>query len=137
MNELRARVVPLTEIRHDSGSITVVEEGTHSPFPFKRVYFLHDLRSESERGSHAHRELRQLMIAASGRFDVRLTGLDWTEDFVLDSPSQALLIPPMTWRELSGFSAGAVCLVLASELYDESDYIRDYDVFMNSGRLSS
>jgi hypothetical protein len=133
MDDSRPRLVQLTEIAHESGNITVVEEGSHSPFPFKRVYYLHGLQPESERGSHAHLRLRQLMIAISGEFQVSLTGLTWRETFVLDSPNRALVVPPMTWRDLSGFSEGAICLVLASEIYDESDYIRDYQGFLELG----
>lgn len=133
MDDSRARLVQLTQIAHESGNITVVEQGSHSPFAFKRVYYLHGLQPESERGSHAHHRLRQLMIAISGEFQVSLTGLTWRETFVLDSPNKALVVPPMTWRDLSGFTAGAICLVLASELYDESDYIRDYQEFLELG----
>ena len=73
------------------------------------------------------------MIAISGEFEVSLTGLNWRETFVLDSPNKALVVPPMTWRDLSGFSEGAICLVLASEIYDESDYIRNYQDFLELG----
>lgn len=131
MDDSRPRLVQLTEITHDSGNITVVEEGSHSPFPFRRVYYLHGLQPESERGSHAHLKLRQLMIAITGKFEVSLTGPTWKETFLLGSPNQALVVPPMTWRDLSGFSEGAICLVLASEVYDESDYIRDYEEFLS------
>ena len=108
----------------------MVEAGAHSPFAFKRVYYLHGLNAESERGSHAHHALSQLMIAISGEFRVRLTGLTWEATFVLDNPNTALFIPPRTWRDLDQFSSGAICLVLASEIYDEADYIRDYQEFL-------
>ena len=127
---LRPRLVELSEIPHESGIITVAEEGTHSPFPFKRVYYLHGLNADSERGSHAHRQLCQLMIAIAGQFRVHLTGPDFDETFVLDSPNIALFIPPLTWRDLDQFSTGAICLVLASDVYDEADYIRDYQEFL-------
>lgn len=130
MNDSIPRVIELSEISHESGNITVVEEGAHSPFAFKRVYYLHGLSDESERGSHAHHGLRQLMIAIAGQFRVRLTGPTFEETFVLDDPNVALFIPPLTWRDLDQFSAGAICLVLASDVYDESDYIRDYDEFL-------
>lgn len=129
MDEARPRVVDLTSIPHESGEITVVEHGAHSPFAFERIYFLHELRPDSERGSHAHVKLRQLMVAVAGSFEVKLTGLNWQEIFLLDSPNRALFVPPMTWRDLSRFSEGAICLVLASEIYDEADYIRDYQDF--------
>ena len=130
MNDSIPRLIKLPEIYHDSGSITVVEEGTHSPFAFKRVYYLHGLNAESQRGSHAHHSLRQLMIAITGQFRVRLRGLSWEETFVLDNPNTALFIPSRTWRDLDQFSPGAMCLVLASEIYDEADYIRDYQQFL-------
>ncbi len=130
MEYSRPQLVELTTITHESGDITVVEHGAHSQFAFERIYFLHGLRPDSERGSHAHVKLRQLIIAIRGSFEVKLTGLDWQDTFFLDSPNRALLVPPMTWRDLSGFSEGAICLVLASEVYDEADYIRNYDDFL-------
>jgi dTDP-4-dehydrorhamnose 3,5-epimerase-like enzyme len=123
-------MVDLTSIPHESGEITVVEHGTHAPFAFQRIYFLHGLSPDSERGSHAHVKLRQLIVAVRGSFEVKLTGLDWQDTFLLDSPNRALFVPPMTWRDLSRFSEGAICLVLASEVYDEADYIRNYDDFL-------
>lgn len=135
MSRERPRVIELAEVRDESGRISIIEEGTHSPFAIKRVYFLHGLSPESQRGSHAHFQLRQVMVAASGEFRVRLTGAGWEETFLLDSPSQGLYVPPMTWRDLDSFSDGALCLVLASELYDEHDYIRDYQQFIELGRF--
>lgn len=137
MSDSRPRLIELSEITHESGNITVVEEGAHSPFAFKRVYYLHGLNLDSERGSHAHHGLRQLMIAIAGQFRVRLTGRNWDETFVLENPNTALFIPPLTWRDLDRFSAGAICLVLASDVYDEADYIRDYDEFLRLTGLSS
>ena len=130
MNDSVPRLIELSEIRHESGKITVVEEGAHSPFAVKRVYYLHGLSAESERGSHAHHGLRQLMIAIAGQFRVHLTGPTFEKTVVLDNPNTALFIPPLTWRDLDQFTPGAICLVLASEVYDESDYIRDYDEFL-------
>lgn len=120
----------MTTIDHPSGTITVAEEGTHSPFVFRRAYFLHGLNPSSRRGGHGHRKLRQLMIAVSGSFHVQLSGFFGKESYELEDPSQGLLIPPMTWRDLDGFSREAICLVLASEPYEEADYIRDYEEFV-------
>ena len=136
MSDSRPYLIALDEIHHASGDITVVEEGSHSPFSFRRVYFLHGLKANSERGSHAHRELRQLMIAVNGSFRVRLTGVGWKDSFTLDDPNVALFIPPLTWRDLDHFSENAICLVLASEVYEEADYIRDYNEFMNLDQVS-
>ena len=126
-------MTPLATIPHPSGNITVVEKGTPVSFDIRRVYFLHGLSADSQRGSHAHKKLSQLMIAVSGSFQVSLTHADWRKKYVMDDPTQGLLIPPMTWRDLSHFSSGAVCLVLASENYDEADYIRDFDSFVKAG----
>lgn len=113
----------------ERGSISVVHAGVETPFPIARVYFLHGVPAGAERGGHAHRRLRQAIIALSGSFVLRChDGESWGERELSD-PSQAILIPPMTWRELKGFSEGAVCLVLASDPYEESDYIRNFDEF--------
>ena len=131
MNSSRPRLIDLSAIHHESGDITVIEEGSHSPFAFRRVYYLHGLNAKSERGSHAHHQLRQLMVAITGSFRVRLTGLGWEESFFLNDPNMALYIPPRTWRDLDQFSDKTICLVLASEVYEEADYIRDYQDFLN------
>lgn len=133
MDSRLPKLIPLSSFSHESGVITVAEKGSHSDFGFERVYFIHGLGPESERGSHAHRSLSQLMIAASGHFRVRLQGPNWQRVFNLDDPNFALYIPPLTWRDLDGFSDGAICLVLASHVYDESDYIRDYSEFTSLG----
>jgi len=137
VNPSRPRLINLSEIHHESGDITVIEEGSHSPFAFRRVYYLHGLNADSERGSHAHHQLRQLMIAITGSFRVRLNGLGWEESFFLNDPNVALYIPPRTWRDLDQFSDKTICLVLASEVYEEADYIRDYQDFLNMRELPS
>lgn len=129
--ESPAQLVDLQTIFHPSGNITVAESGKDFPFNVKRVYFLHSLTPDSERGAHGHVKLRQLMIAAAGSFRVTVSGKNGTEVFVLDDPTRGLLIPPMSWRDLDGFDSQAVCLVLASELYEESDYVRNYDDFLD------
>lgn len=116
-------------IRDARGNLSFLEGGIHVPFDIARVYYLHDVPFGAERGGHAHRELQQAIIALAGRFICRVfDGATWEEHELID-PTRALLVPRMTWRELHGFSSGAVCLVLASRPYEESDYIRDFDEF--------
>jgi hypothetical protein len=112
------------------GNLSVVENGKTVPFDVKRIYYLYDVPGGAERGAHAHKELYQLLIAASGSLTITLDDGSVKRTFTLNRPYQGLLIVPGIWRELNDFSSGAVCLVLASEKYDASDYIRDYDDFL-------
>ena len=116
------------------GNISVVENGKTVPFDVKRTYYLYDIPGGEERGAHAHKELQQLIIAASGSFDVTLNDGNVKRTFMLNRPYQGLYVVPGMWRELNNFSSGAVCLVLASEVYDEGDYIRDYEEFLKYKR---
>jgi len=116
-------------ISNPAGNIAVIEEGPGVPFRIRRVYYLYAVPEGAERGGHAHRRLEQLLIAVSGRFDVTLDDGRSRRSVPLTVPDRGLYIPSMVWRELTGFSSGAVCLVLASEGYDEADYIRDYDEY--------
>ena len=119
--------------RHHSdrkGNISVVENGKDIPFDVKRTYYLYDVPGGESRGGHAHKELSQLIIAASGSFTVTLDDGNIKRTFTLNRPYQGLYVVPGIWRTLDDFSSGAVCLVLASERYDEADYIRDYDKFI-------
>lgn len=111
------------------GNITVVENNKTIPFDVKRAYYLYDIPGGEERGAHAHKELKQLIIAASGSFDVVLNDGQIKRTFTLNRPFQGLLVTPGIWRELNNFSSGSVCLVLASMLYETDDYIRDYNEF--------
>ena len=118
--------------RHHSqrkGDISVVENGKEVPFDVKRIYYLYDVPGGADRGGHAHKALYQLIIAASGSFTVTLDDGTNKKAFTLNRPYQGLLIKPGIWRTLNDFSSGAVCVVLASEVYDASDYIRDYNDF--------
>ena len=120
--------------RHHSdrkGNISVVENLITVPFNIKRVYYLYDVPGGEDRGAHAHKELKQLIIAASGSFDVTLDDGNVKRTFNLNRPYHGLLIVPGIWRDLKNFSSGAVCLVLASNIYDENDYIRNYLEFIN------
>lgn len=112
------------------GNLSVVENGKTVPFDIKRVYYLYDVPGGESRGAHAHKKLKQLLIAASGSFTVKLDDGNVKRSFTLNRPYQGLLIAPGIWREIDNFSSGAVCLVLASEKYDEEDYIRDYGEFL-------
>jgi dTDP-4-dehydrorhamnose 3,5-epimerase-like enzyme len=123
-------ITELPRIQDPRGNLTFVEAGRQAPFDIRRVYYLYDVPGGSERGGHAHLQLHQLMIAMSGSFDIVLDdGFD-RKRVHLNRSYNALYIPPMTWRELDNFSSGSVCMVLASEHFDEADYIRDYSTFM-------
>ncbi len=123
-------MIPVPAMRDELGALGVVEKDSPFPFPIKRVYFLYDVPAEAVRGSHAHKALHQLIIAVAGSFRVELDDGRTRTDFQLSSPAQGLAVPPGYWRTLHDFSAGSAALVLASEEYDPSDYIRDYDVFV-------
>lgn len=112
------------------GNISVVENSKDVPFDVKRTYYLYDVPGGESRGGHAHKELSQLIVAASGSFTVTLDDGRVKRTFTLNRPYQGLYIVPGIWRTLDDFSSGAVCLVLASEGYDEADYIRDYQEFL-------
>lgn len=114
----------------NKGNITVVENSKTIPFDVKRTYYLYDVPGGGSRGAHAHKELQQMIVAASGSFDVTLDDGNVKRTFTLNRPYQGLLIVPGIWRDLNNFSAGSVCLVLASEKYDENDYIRNYESFL-------
>lgn len=119
--------------RHHSdrkGNLSVVENGLTVPFDVKRTYYLYDVPGGESRGGHAHRDLSQLIIAASGSFTVTLDDGEVKRTFLLNRPYQGLYIVPGIWRTLDDFSSGAVCLVLASDVYTEADYIRSYDEFI-------
>lgn len=123
-------VIEIDKHHHVKGNISVIENNTTVPFEVKRIYYLYDVPGGESRGGHAHKELRQLVIAASGSFDVTLDDGKVKRTFSLNHPYQGLLIVPGIWRELNNFSSGSVCLVLASMGYDENDYIRDYNEFV-------
>lgn len=125
----KARIINLKKIEDIRGSLSVIEGGIDIPFEIKRVYFLYDIPGGAERGSHAHKSLHQMLVAISGSFDVVLDDGISTKTFHLNRSYMGLYAAPMTWRTINNFSTGAVCLVMASEHYDECDYIRNYDDF--------
>lgn len=125
-------IIELDKHHHEKGNITVVENGVSVPFGIKRVYYLYDVPGGESRGGHAHKDLYQLIVAASGSFTVTLDDGKVKRTFLLNRPYQALMVVPGIWRTLDDFSSGAVCLVLASACYTEEDYIRNYSDFLNA-----
>lgn len=123
-------IVQLPKIHNRAGNITALENKTTIPFEVKRVYYLYDIPGGENRGGHAHKELQQFLIAASGSFDVMLDDGTNKKIVHLDRPYVGLHIVPGIWRELLNFSSGAVCLVLASHKYDEKDYLRTNESFL-------
>lgn len=113
------------------GDISVIENNGMLPFDVKRVYWLYDVPGGASRGAHAHHSLSQLIVAASGSFQVTLDDGKVRRTFFLNRPYQGLLVRPGIWRDLDDFSSGAVCMVLASEVYEKEDYIRDYQEFLS------
>lgn len=123
------RIISLPRIEDRRGNLSVIEKDI-LPFEFKRVYYLYDVPGGAERGGHAHKNLQQFLIALSGSFEVVLHDGKDKKTVTLNIPNKGLLIPKGIWRELKNFSSGAVCLVIASEVYLEEDYIRDFDEFV-------
>ena len=119
-------VMELPRIHNVAGNITIVQNGGQYPFDVRRVYYLYDVPGGSERGGHAHKDLEQLIIAASGSFDVVIDDGKNKKVVELNRPYFALYVKPGIWREIINFSSGAICLVLASEKFNPDDYIRDY-----------
>ena len=124
-------IIEIPRVHDERGLLAVIEKEV-IPFDIKRVYYLYDIPSDAYRGGHAHKKLRQFLVPLSGSFDVILKDGNDTKIVTLNKPNKGLLIVPGIWRELENFSSGAVCLVLASEVYDEADYIRDYKDFILS-----
>jgi dTDP-4-dehydrorhamnose 3,5-epimerase-like enzyme len=125
------KLIDLPVVPDERGNLSFIEENRHIPFDIKRVYWLYDVPGGATRGAHAHKKLYQLIIAASGSFRVTLDDGTQKRSFFLNRSYQGLLVVPGIWRDLDDFSSGAVCMVLASELYDADDYIRDYGDFLS------
>lgn len=126
------RIVELPKISDPRGNLTFIEGGRHVPFEFQRMYYLYDVPGGAERGGHAHKALHQLIIAMSGSFDVLLDDGHSKKQFHLNRSYYGLYVCPMIWRELNNFSSGSVCVVLASNTYDEADYYRHYPEFLQT-----
>jgi len=124
-------IISIPKIEDPRGNLSVIEKDI-IPFEIKRVYYLYDVPSGAERGGHCHKRQREFLIALSGSFDVILNDGDQEKTVTLNKPNQGLLIEIGIWRELKNFSSGAVCLVIASDVFDEEDYIRDFDEFILS-----
>lgn len=132
----KCRLIELPKITDPRGNLTFVEGMHHVPFEIRRVYYLYDVPGGATRAAHGHRALHQLMIAMSGSFDITLDDGHEKRKFHLNRSYYGLYIPPMIWRDLDNFSSGSVCMVLASERYDESDYFRDYNAFLNAADVA-
>ncbi len=131
MNLDNCQMVDLPRVNDPRGNLTFIEANRHVPFEIRRVYYLYDVPGGSERGGHAHKQLHQLIIAMSGSFDIHLDDGCKKKTIHMNRSYHGLYVCPMIWREIDNFSSGAVCMVLASENYDELDYYRDYDEFVN------
>ena len=128
------KIIDLPTIKNPKGNLTFIEAGRHVPFDVRRVYYLYDIPGGEDRGGHAHRALHQLIIAMSGSFDIHLDDGRAKKIVHMNRSYYGLYVCPMIWREIDNFSSGAVCMALASELYDEADYYRDYDLFIRDVR---
>lgn len=129
-NRTKPGIVQIPTISNELGNISIVEKINPFPFQIKRVYYIHGVSKGAVRGSHAHKNLNQLIIAVSGQFVVRLHDGVNEQKFSLDSPAKGLFVPPGYWRTLEEFTLGSAAMVLASAEYDETDYIRDYEEFL-------
>jgi WxcM-like, C-terminal len=130
------KLIELPIVREPRGNLTFIEGEKDVPFEIKRVYYLYDVPGGAERGGHAHRRLKQLIVPLAGSFDVTIDDGFEARTIHLRRASQGLLMPTMIWREISEFTSGSVCLVLASEHYDEADYFRDYEEFRAAAKLT-
>lgn len=128
------RMIDLPKIEERRGNLTFIENSRHIPFDIMRVYYLYDVPGGADRGAHAHKTLQQFIVAMSGSFDVVLSDGEREQRFHLNRSYMGLYVCPMMWRYLDNFSSGAVCLVLASGYFAESDYIRDHAEFLDAVR---
>ncbi|MBB3704505.1 MULTISPECIES: sugar 3,4-ketoisomerase [Aminobacter] len=128
----KCHIVDLPKIADSRGNLTFIEGQRHVPFDIRRVYYLYDVPGGAERGGHAHKQLSQLIVAMAGSFDIVINDGSKEKRIHLNRSYKGLYICPMIWRELDNFSSGAVCMVLASNLYDESDYYREYSTFLEA-----
>ena len=126
------RFVELPTFTDPRGNLTFIEGEQHVPFPIRRVYYLYDVPAETKRGGHAHRDLEQVVFALSGSFRMKIDNGHSKSEYWLNSPTKGLYINRMIWREMDNFSQGAVCMVLASQYYTESDYFREYTAFIDA-----
>ena len=128
---MEIKIINIPKIEDPRGNLSVIENDV-LPYEIKRVYYLYDVPSGAERGGHSHKEQQEFLVALSGSFDVILNDGQQHKTVTLNKPFEGLLITNGIWRELKNFSSGAVCLVVASDVFLEEDYIRDFDVFIKS-----
>lgn len=131
------REISLPQIHDPRGDLTFIEGGNQIPFDIRRVYYLYNVPVDSDRGGHAHRDLEQVIFALSGSFRIKIDDGSAKSEYWLRDPRKGLYVSKLIWREMDSFSQGAVCMVLASRRYEESDYYRDYDDFLAATRGSS
>ena len=124
------REIDMPQLRDPRGDLTVIEGGIHIPFEIRRVYYIYNVPVNAERGGHAHKELEQVIFALSGSFRIKIDDGRQKSEHWLRDPRKGLHISRLVWREIDSFSQGAVCMVIASQRYDESDYYRSYDDFL-------
>ena len=124
------KIIQIPKVSDKRGNLSFIEENKHIPFEIKRIYYLYDVPGDSIRAGHAHKNLHQFMIAISGSFEITLDDGVNKKTLNLKKPYEGIYIPPMIWRDLDNFSSGSVCLVLASDYFDESDYYRNYNEFI-------
>ena len=124
-------IIELSRIQNRAGNITTVTNSVEIPFDVKRVFYIYDIPGGEDRGAHAHKECHQFLIAAGGSFEIELNDGVAKRTIMLNRPNFGLHIPPGIWAAEKGFSSGAICLVLASHIYNEIDYVRNYDEFVN------
>ena len=132
MNIKDCKIIELPKVSDPRGNLTFIEGGRHIPFNIRRVYYTYDVPGGADRGGHAHKELHQLIIAMSGSFDVTLDDGRNKNKYHLNRSYQGLYVCPMMWRDMDNFSSGSVCMVLASNIYEESDYYRNYNDFISA-----
>ena len=130
------KIIDLPKIQDYRGNLTFIEQNSHIPFDIQRIYYLFDVPGGAERGGHAHQKLEQLIIPVAGSFNVVIDDGKERKTIELNRAFRGLYICPMVWRELSNFSSGAVCLVIASRLYEEDDYIREYAEFKRTTEIN-
>lgn len=129
------RIIKLPKIEDHRGNLTFVEGCNHIPFKIERVYYLYDVPGGASRAAHGHRSLQQLIISMSGAFDITVDDGTEKKTFHMNRSYYGLYIPAMMWRDLDNFSTGAVCMVLASQIYQESDYFREYQDFLKAKKI--
>jgi len=128
------RIINLPIVDDPRGKLSFIEGGRHLPFEIKRVYYLYDVPGGSTRAGHGHKTLQQLVVAMAGSFDIELDDGYAKQKFHLNRSHYGLYISPMIWRDIDNFSSGSVCMVLASDYFEEADYFRDYEEFLRAAR---